>query len=238
MYPYQVQMRRPLALAATVLAFLLVSSSSLAGGSFERIVGVGARGVTRTIALRANGPRSDSVLYGRAVAVPAGAYVRLYPFIGDLPAVPGRFYPAAGVVCLYWHEPASNCMRLGSDGRSLLRAFASLPLRRERPTTVVAVWWRGSLMRRADGNVFAALELALERRPVARSARPHDAVALKVRWRGPRRKERPARLLLAPRGVYVAGRLYPLPREIWCFVGGGLSAAPASLVEATTRRCR
>jgi hypothetical protein len=231
-------MRAQVVLGVAALAVLLASSPTRAGGSLERIVAVGAGGASRAIELAPSGPRSESALSGSSVAVPAGGYVRLYPMIGGLPAMPGRFYPAASVLCLYWHEPASNCVRLGGTGSMLLRAFTRLPLRREPPTTVVAVRWRGRLLARADGNVFAALELALERRPRFGATRPHVPIALGLRWRGPRRAGRPVRILLAQDGVYWAGRLFPLPRSIWCYVGGNLSGAPALLVEATTRRCR
>ncbi len=211
---------------------------AVAGGSFERIVGVGAKGAWTAIELDQGGPRSESVLGGEAVAVPSAGYVRLYPFIGGLPAIPGRFYPAAHVVCLYWHEPASNCMRLGAGGTRLLAPFAGLPLRQGAPTTPVAVRYRSRLVRYADGNIFAALELALERSAVPRSSVPRDAVPLGVRWRGPDATRRPGRLFLTPIGVYTPGRLFPLQRGPWCYLAGNLTDASAALIEATTRRCR
>ena len=189
---------------------------ALAGGSFERIVSVGANGSWTAINLNQTGPRSETVIDGgRAVAVPSSGYVRVYPFIGGLPAIPGRLYPAAHVLCLYWHEPASNCSRLDPAGTRLLAPLAGLPLRRQAPTTPIAVRYRSRLLRYADGNIFAALELALERHPQARSSMPGNAVALTVSWRGPAAASRPRRLFFTPIGVYTPTRLFPLQRGPW-----------------------
>jgi hypothetical protein len=211
--------------------------AAVAGGSFERIVGVGANGGWAAIKLNQTGPRSESVFGGRAVTVPAGGYVRIYPFIGGLPAIPGRFYPAAHVLCLYWHEPASNCSRLGADGTMLLARFAGLPLRRRVPTTPVAVRYRSHLLRYADGNIFAALELALERHALSRSSVPPNAIALTVNWRGPDIASRPRQLFLTPVGVYTPSHLFPLQRGPWCYLANNLPNASASLIEVTTRIC-
>jgi hypothetical protein len=227
---------RLLMVVVAAVAFVLVPSAS-AGGSFERVVGVGANGAWAMIKLTQTGPRSDSVLGGKAVAVPYGGYVRTYPFIGGLPAIPGRFYPVASVLCLYWHEPASNCMRLGAAGTRLLAPFAGLPLRYQAPTTPVAVRYRSRLLRYADGNIFAALELALERPSVSRSSVPRNAIALRVSWRGPGVARRPGKLYLSSIGVYTPGRLFQLQRGPWCYLAGNLRDASASLIEATTRVC-
>lgn len=212
--------------------------SAGAGGAFERVVGVGADGASVAITLQQTGLRSESVLAGKATAVPSGGYVRIYPFIGDLPAIPGRFYPAAHVICLYWHEPASNCSRIGSAGTTLLAPFAGLALRHEAPTTPVAVRYRTRLLRYADGNVFAALELALERSALPRPSVPPNAIALSVAWRGPEAARRPGRLFLTPVGVYTPGMLFPLQRGPWCYLTGNLGYVSVSLLEATTRVCR
>jgi hypothetical protein len=45
----------------------------------------------------------------------------------------------------------------------LLGPLARLPLRDQAPTTPVEVRYRSRVLRYADGNIFAALELALER---------------------------------------------------------------------------
>ena len=64
------------ALALTViLAAILVAPAARAGGSFERIVAVGAGGGSSTIELAASGPRSESALSGTPVNAPAGGYI-------------------------------------------------------------------------------------------------------------------------------------------------------------------
>ena len=225
------------AVALATAAFVLVPAAG-AGGSFERIVGVGANGTWASLKLNQTGPRSDAVLRGRAVGVPPGGYVRIYPLIGGLPAIPGRFYPAAHVLCLYWHEPASNCLRLGSAGDRLLAPFTDLPLRRRAPTAPVAVRYRSRLLHYADGNILAALELALERHAQARPTRPHDAIALTVSWGGPDAVSRPRHLFLSPVGVYAGTRLFPLQRGPWCYLAENLPAPSSSVIEATARLCR
>jgi len=230
---------RRLLLVAVIPAAAFVSvPGAVAGGSFERMVGVGGNGTWAVIKLEQTGSRSDSVLGGRAVVVPSGGYVRIYPFIGSLPAVPGRFYPAAHVLCLYWHEPASNCSRLGVGATRLLAPLVRLPLRVGAPTTVVAVRYRSRLLRYADGNIFAALELALERHAVSRSSVPRNAIALNVDWRGPTAAQHPGRLYLTPIGVYTRSHLFPLGRGPWCYLAGNLRTASATLIEAMTRVCR
>jgi hypothetical protein len=224
-------------IAVIAAAALVPVPGAVAGGSFERILGIGAKGAWTAIKLDQTGPRSDSVIGGRAVAVPSGGYVRIYPFVGGLPAVPGRFYPAAHVVCLYWHEPASNCSRLGAAGTRLLAPFADLPLRREAPTTSVAVRYRSRLLRFANGNIFAALELALERKALPRSSAPRNAIMLTVTWRGPHAAHRPRQLFLTPIGAYTPKRLFPLQRGPWCYLAENLTDASATLIEATTRIC-
>lgn len=211
-----------------------------AGGSFERIVGVGANGSSAVIKLEQTGPRSDSTLNGRPVPVPKGGYLRLYPFSGELPAIPGRLYPASNVLCLYWHEPASNCLRLSSAGSRLLAPLASLPLRRSPPTVPTEVRYRSHVLQYADGNIFAALEMAFERRSHAVPSAPADAVALAVTWRGPAARERPRAIMLTPLGAYTHGRLSPLQRAVWCYLAGNLPAnlEPPSLIEAAANmRC-
>jgi hypothetical protein len=236
---FRAVMRWHVSIAVVLGTGALVSvPRAVAGGSFERIVGVGANRAWTAINLNQTGPRSDAVLGGRAVTVPSGGYVRIYPFIGGLPAIPGRFYPAAHVLCLYWHEPASNCSRLGPAGTRLLAPLAGLPLHRRPPTTPITVRYRSRPLRYADGNIFAALELALERHAQARSSVPGNAIALTVSWRGPDAASRPRQLFLTPIGVYTPARLFPLQRGPWCYLAGNLTDASASLIEAITRVCK
>jgi hypothetical protein len=226
-------------LPVTVLVALALVSvpSASAGGAFERIVGVGANGASLAISLNQIGARSDAALSGTAVAVPRGGYVRVFPFIGGLPAIPGRYYAASHVLCLYWHEPVSNCSRLTANGVTLLSPFVSLPLRHLAPTAPIAVRYRSRLLRYANGNIFAALELALERPALIRSATPPEAIKLGVTWRGPRASRLPRSLFLTPTGVYTSRRLFPLQRSPWCYLAENLPEASASLIKATSRIC-
>jgi hypothetical protein len=98
-------MARRLAVTVLVASAFVSVPGAVAGGAFERIVGVGANGASLAVSLNQTGGRSDTALSGTAVAVPRGGYVRVYPFTGGLPAIPGRYYTASHVLCLYWHEP-------------------------------------------------------------------------------------------------------------------------------------
>jgi hypothetical protein len=231
-------MRQRLLISVIAAGALVLVPRAVAGGAFERVVGVGANGVWAEIKLSPSGPHSDSSFDGRAVAVPSDGYIRIYPLIGGLPGIPGRFYPAAHVLCLYWDEPVSNCSRLSAAGIALLGPFAGLPLLHATPTTLVAVRHRSRLLRYADGNIFAALELALERRPLIRSSLPPNAIGLTVAWRGPNAARRPSQLFLTPTGVYASKHLFPLQRGPWCYLAVNLPGASASLIEATTRVCK
>jgi hypothetical protein len=225
-------------LISVIAAALVLVPHAVAGGPFERVVGVGSKGAWAEIKLSQSGPRSDSSFGGTAVPAPSGGYIRVYALIGGLPGIPGRFYPAAHVLCLYWHEPVSNCSRLGAGGVGLLAPFVRLPLLHAAPTTAVAVRYRSRPLRYADGNIFAALELALERPPLARSSLPPNPIALTVVWRGPNAARRPSQLFLAPTGVYASKHLFPLQRGPWCYLAANLPGASASLIEATTRICK
>jgi hypothetical protein len=224
------------ALLVAVGVVLAAASPAGAGGSFERIIGVGANGNSLEIALRPTGPRSESMLAGPPVPVPRGGFVRLYPLIGGLPADPGRYYRPSHVLCLYWHEPVSGCMRLGRPGIDLLSQFDSLPLRHLAPTMPVEVDYRSHRLRYANGNVFAALELAFERRRVVRRTAPRCAIRLTVQWKGPRAPERPSTLWLAPGGVYVRHRFSRLPRGTWSYLAANLPHEARALPEPCLAR--
>ncbi len=227
-------------LVTLLLAFALIFvSGATAGGEFERLVGVGAHGAWYAIPLSPTGPRSDlALLRGRPAATPSGGYIRMYPFIGGLPAVPGRYYVSSHVLCLDRQGPVFNCSRLGEAATRLLSPFARLPLRQLPPTAPVGVRYRSRLLRYANGNIFAALELAFERASVPSSRRPRNSIRLGVTWRGPKATALPGTLLFAPSGVYASRRLFPLQRASWCYLADNLPGASASLIEATNRLCR
>lgn len=128
-------------------------------------------------------------------------------------------------------------MQLGSAGIELLSPFAELPLRHLTPTAPVEVRYRSRPLRYADGNIFAAIELALERTSVRRLAPPAHAVPLAVRWSGPRASRMPSVLGLAPHGLYAGHRFFGLARGPWCYLAYNLPHAPVTLLEAVDRIC-
>lgn len=205
---------------AAVLAAILLAPAAQAGGPFERIVAVGAGGGSSTIELSPSGPRSEAALSGVAVNAPAGGYVRLYSFIGPLPAEPGRFYPASHVTCITWKSAPLGCVRLGNAGLRLLEPAGRLPLRHDGLTAPISVSFAGHVLPYANGNIFAAFELAFELPPAAavQPVRSDDAVPLSVVWRGPAAHSRPQALLLTPTGIVANGVLRPLGRGIWCYL--------------------
>ena len=228
---------RGLWITLVAVAVFVMAAPASAGGSFEQIVAIGANGRSQMIQLRQTGPRSEAVLAGSRTSVPRGGFVRLYPMIGELPADPGRFYPAAHVLCLYWSEPASNCMHLSAAGIHLLSPFAKLPLRHAAPTAPIQVRYRNRPLRYANGNIFAALELASERSAVKRASPPPHSIQLEVRWEGPQAKRRPSNVRLAPHGVYTSRRFSRLPRGPWCYLTVNLPHPSATLIEANSRIC-
>ncbi|HET7647980.1 MAG TPA: hypothetical protein VFK17_05370 [Gaiellaceae bacterium] len=238
--------RRQLTRAARILPLLAAivavggagARPASAGGSFARLVGVGANGASVEIRLAASGPRSDASLFagGAGVAAPQGGYVRLFPLIGGLPGIPGRYYPTARALCWSWHQPDHDCRRADPTARRLLSPLTSLPRWKLEPTTLSRLEYRGRQVRPALDNLLVALELAFDRRPVpADASRPGaDAFPFVGRWRGPQAHERPSRFTLGRRGVYSRGLLYPLDRGVWAFVDA--NRVPAANTRGLTVR--
>ena len=203
--------------AVAVLAAVLVAPAAQAGGSFERIVAVGAGGASRAIVLAQSGPHSATALTGTAVAAPAGGYVRLYTFIGTLPAEPGRFYPGSSVACLSWQSAPAGCVKLGSAGAQLLSPFRGLAPRHDELTVPTSVSFSGHMLAYARANVLLAFELAFER-PAVTAGSTRRGMPLEVAWKGPDANGRPRALILTPAGLVANGELRPLSRGIWCYV--------------------
>src|SRR5689334_10108608 len=204
-----------------------------AGGPFERVIGVGAGGHWIGLRLAPSGSRSEDALTGPRVGAPRLRYVRLYTLVGGLPGIPGRYYPAAGVLCLSWAEAPSNCQRLMPAGRRLLRPLGRLPRLAGQPTRLVRVVPGTGVLRTL--NVHLGIELALER-PSVTGVRQKDADALLVTlvWHGPQADRRPRHVLLDHRGVWAAGRLYPTPPGVWPYIVA--NAPPASISAASLGR--
>src|SRR4051794_30799598 len=168
-----------------VLALSAVPSTARAGGPFERVVGVGAGGHWIGLHLDPSGPRSENVLTGSRVGAPPLRYVRLYTLIGGLPGIPGRYYPAAGVLCLSWARTPPSCLSLVTAGRRLLRPLARLPRLAGPPTTLVRVVPGTGVLRTL--NVHLGVELAFERPPAA-GVRQQSGNAIRLALSGAARR--------------------------------------------------
>lgn len=226
-------MRRstPLALAwvVAIVSMLGVAGSAPrsadAGGPFKRLVGVGEEGEWREIRLAAKGPRSDASLFrgGSRLVLPEGGYVRLFPTIGGLPGIPGRYYPAEHVLCWSWRQPDRDCWRANPTAVRVLAPLASLPRWRQAPTVLAELRHRGQLVRPALANLRVGLELGFDRRGVPATTIPPSALRFTGRWRGPDAAQRPRRFALGPLGVYSGGLLHRLERGVWAFADANRS---------------
>lgn len=239
-------------LAAAALAVLALAGSSprsaSAGGPFERLVGVGAGGDWREVRLAPTGARSDASLLagGAHVARPSGGYVRLFPMVGGLPGIPGRYYPGRRVLCWSWQQPDRGCWRANETAVRLLGPLAHLPVWRQEPTVLSELRYQGRRVRPALANLLVGLELAFERRSVTAGPAPAQALRFTGRWRGPAAASRPRRFALGPSGVYAGRVRYPLERGVWAFAdanrlpgattaGLTVPAKPAALYESPGR---
>jgi hypothetical protein len=216
-----------------VLALLLAGATPQwagAGGPFVRLVGVGAHGAWRALPLAPSGRRSDASLFsgGQRLPLPRDGYVRLFPFGPGLPGVPGRYFPAERALCWSWRQPDRDCRRANENAVRLLEPLATLPLRRQAPTVLVQLRYRGRLVRPALANLRVGLELAFDRpgRPAARV--PRSALRFTGRWRGPAVGARPQRFALGPAGAYGGGLLYPLDRGVWSYADANRVPGPAT----------
>jgi hypothetical protein len=228
----------PLFLLAAFALGGAAAPTASAGGPFARLIGVGRTGVSIEITLQPSGIRSDASLFigGPRVAAQTSGYVRLFPLIGGLPGVPGRYYPAAQTLCWSWHQPDRDCHRANATARQLLAPLAVLPRWPVAPTVLDKLDYRGRRVRPALGNLLVALELAFDRRPVrATAAGPGaGAFAFVGRWHGPAARLRPRRFTLGPRGVYSGGLLYGLDRGVWAFADA--NRVPAANTQGLTVR--
>ena len=223
----------PWLFALTLMVAFAAPPPGYAGGPFEQIVGVGAAGQWTRLKLAPSGPRSEDSLSGHSTRASGVGYVRIYTLIGRLPGLPGRYYPATGVLCLSWREPPSNCQQLQPGGRRLLAPLARLARFRRAPTRLVRVMPAVGALRTT--NVHLGLELALARRPVPRAQTPRPgALTLTLIWRGPAADQRPRRVLLDARGVWASGHLYPAPGGVWPYIAA--NAPPQSTLAPPARQ--
>lgn len=195
-------MRRSLLAAAAVA---LAVPSGAHGKEFVALAVVGSDGDS----LLVRGPVADRVYAGAPAPRPDGGYLRLFPLgLNGFPALPGRWYPAAGVVCLSWNTVVQGtCLEAEADLRQALTPAGRLARFRGPPPTIRRL---EPLYRGLDVNLRVALELAFARHELARAAsRPRRCIGFRAVWRrdGGRR---PRSFCLSPRGVFARGLLYPL----------------------------
>ncbi|MEJ7792369.1 MAG: hypothetical protein WKF65_10410 [Gaiellaceae bacterium] len=123
--------------------------------------------------------------WGKAGRAAGGGYVRLFPTIGGLPGIPGRYYPAEPVLCWSWRQPDRDCWRASSNAVQLLAPLASLPRWQQPPSVLAELRYRGLRVRPALANLHVALELAFDRDGTAAASVPAGALRFTGRWRGP-----------------------------------------------------
>src|SRR5215217_4259419 len=156
-----------LAVAAALLAVPTAGAKTL-----TKIVAVGAGGAY--IELR--GLDWPSLDITPTDVAPSGDYVLLYPLMDrNVPARPGRFYPASGLACFSWDRTVlGTCGRL-ADG--LATRLAGVPAVRGEPTLL-----RSLVRGRAPAGVLSsgaiAIELAFNRPQLSRRApkRPKNCI--------------------------------------------------------------
>jgi len=194
---------------------LALAPAAQGGGSPERMIVVGRDGSWTSVSLRSD----PDGLYagGPVVPRPRAGFVRIYPLFGELPGVPGGFYPSAAALC--GDAPnrlgrAGRCYRLSRRALALLRPAGRVqPLRHM--TTLVRLTQCGADTRLP--NLAFGIELALQRGLSRRSSLPSRGFQLEAIWKGPGAASRPRIVFVTPRGIYARGRLYPAPAGVWNF---------------------
>jgi hypothetical protein len=204
-----------------IVALLAFAASAQAGGAPERIIAVGGNGHWASIPLGQNeGDALDAL--GPSVPRPSTGFVRVYPLIGELPGLPGRFYPSAGTFC--WDRPGAlgrpgSCHRTGPKTVRVLRSTSRLsPL--HATTNVVRMTQCG--VDKGLTNVAVGIELAFERGLSRPTRFPVHAFQLEVTWLGPEANQRPRIVFVTPAGIFARGRTYRAPRGVWEFAQANL----------------
>jgi hypothetical protein len=205
----------PAKLAALFLGLALVVPASAPGKGFTRVVLVASDG--RSVEVRGSERELDGLLSRRgSLERIRGAYLRLF-FVGggDFPANAARFYPDPNCVALDWPTYETSCRAIDAAVADLLQPATTLPRFRRPPTVLERIDYGGQGSRRV-AVLRTPVELALNR--IGRAApKPRSCYPLSGSWRGPRAALRPRKFLLCPRGVYAAGRLYPLGHGVWAW---------------------
>jgi hypothetical protein len=191
-------------MAIAVVAGLLAVPAASAK-TLTRVVAVGGHGTS--VVLRGF---DWSDLRVTAVTVsPEGQYVLVYPRMErGIPAQPGRFFPAEHVACYTWDRSVpGECWNVSDR---LASGLSQLPLLAGPPTILTSLTVGGK-SGNLKSNGAVAIELALARRDLVRSAKRHSKHCVRIigTWTGSAAASRPTHFLSCPRGLWAAGKLYP-----------------------------
>jgi hypothetical protein len=185
-------------------AACLIATPVGSGKSLEKIVAVGAHGASTEITGLDFGAWAESP----ARVSPKGRFVLLYPLMdGNVPAMPGRYYPSLHVICFSADRLfAGRCYWPPAPLESGLTGIPTVA----RPPAIVKRLFVGGKKRNDWSSGAIAIELAFNRPALAKAApRPHHCRAVRVVWRGSAAASRPTRLLACSSGIWAAGKLYP-----------------------------
>jgi hypothetical protein len=187
----------------------LVAVPAASAKQLTKVVAVGAGGSTVLEGLTWNALR-PSVWQPDHAAPPTGTFVLIYPVMErDLPAQPGRYYPAAHTVCYSWDRAvAGECFPATPKLESALTGLGPLAAPPAILTRLVVSGRLGSV----QTNAGVAIELAFNRPDAARpmAKRPkRNCSEIRARWTGPESAHRPSRFWACTKGLWAAGKLYP-----------------------------
>lgn len=196
---------------------MMVAAESAAAKGFTEVVFVGANG-NRTYVQGTEAEISTLLNERRDVLRPRGGYLDVF-FVGPnhFPANPARYFPDVRCMALDWPEPGGECRRVGSRFGLMLLFIANRKLAqlREPPTRLIEVRHRGRDVRAIGGSI----RLAFSGRSYRVDSRRQSCYRISARWQGPEAAARPERFELCADGVLAGGKLYPLKRGAWSWLG-------------------
>jgi hypothetical protein len=192
-------------------AVMLLLAGPAGAKRFTKLIVVGDRGGSIELA---GSDLDPSHLSLRDDVRPFGAFLLVYPlFDRGIPGRPGRYFPAAHVACFSWNRSVPGaCGRVSRAAALRLARAGRLARFRETPTILDDLELAG-VKRKLESNGAVAIELAFNRKSGWRTtARPSPCKRATAVWAGPAAAKRPRTFCVAGRGLWSAGRLYPLQR--------------------------